>query len=365
MGNVDQAFWVKGKKIIPVGTIHIRYILDNPELFNLTSEVLQDWYKQNNEKIGQEGKTREQVIKKVAEDGWIRVRHYMRPRDMWSIQTYDARRDKKSIDNFILWCLNEGVMGMNDELHILSYKDGSMKDYSFMDGGVRTYLYEKVQESDKLYETNINKLLEYNKKYDCGIITTFRKSKTYKENILSNKKLYNSMLSVGYRLIRVIGTYVYNDLSQEEIDQLRSGKKSITDLDIGNEISYFVIDIRNRRNLKKDLIFLGEEFNQDSIAFLPKGGGSMLIIGTNPSITERDENDEWPIKYKEEKTFSKLNLGRSNIFMTRVGKSKRPFFYESFEEIPLIDNPRAMAIISQGIDKKMHNRFIKNREINE
>jgi len=162
MNEIDHAFWIKGKEIIPVGTIHIRYIMDNPEKFNLTKEEIWAWYDRNKEKRGLEGKTREQIIRKVAEDGWIRVRHYIRPRDFWSIQTYDTRRDKKAIENFILWCLNEGTMSMNDEIHILSYKDGSMQSYSYQDGGVRTYLFEKIQEGDKLLELSINKLLAYN-----------------------------------------------------------------------------------------------------------------------------------------------------------------------------------------------------------
>jgi len=142
MSNIDQAFWVKGKKIIPVDITHIKYILANPEEFDLTKEEIWDWYDKNHEKRGLEGKTREQIIKKVSEDGWVRVRHYVRPRDFWSIQTYDTRRSKKTIDNFILWCLAEKTMSMNDELQIMSYKDGEVQSYSFMNGGVRTYLME-------------------------------------------------------------------------------------------------------------------------------------------------------------------------------------------------------------------------------
>jgi predicted SprT family Zn-dependent metalloprotease len=342
MGNVDQAFWIKGRKIIPVGKIHIDYIIENPELFGLTDEYIKSIYKKNKEKLGQEGKSREFLIKEVSKEGWIRVRHYTRPRDMWSIQTDDIERRKKAIDNFILFCLSEKIMTYNDELFLMSYHTDTSYSYSYMDGGVKSYLKEKVELNNKLFESNINRLLNHNEKHDCAIITAFRETRNYKENIKLNQELLAILVTSGYNVTKVQGTYVQNYETPKAIEV--------------NEHSFYVVDVADSGTLEKDVFFLGEKFDQESISFLPKGEKKMILIGTNKDT--KDDPDAF-VKYKERKILPIRKLGKYNIFMTRI--RKRPFFFEDIKEMKPIRSSNEMIAAMSFVDKKLFKEFINNR----
>jgi hypothetical protein len=80
-----RAFWVKNGTIYEVERTHIRFVLDNPELFNRKKEELVSVFATYGEKIGFEGKAREEIIRSLVGEGWIRIRHYIRPKDYWSI----------------------------------------------------------------------------------------------------------------------------------------------------------------------------------------------------------------------------------------------------------------------------------------
>jgi len=152
-----KGFWVKGSRIIEVqGASHINYIIDNPEDFGLDLEEIRNIYKKHGEKLGQEGDAREEIIINVSRRGWVRVRHYIRPRDYWSIQAYNERIGKKSIENFIYWALENKKMSLNDELQIFYYETEDLEIYDYKNGGVRKFLSEQI----KKYKKNINRILE-------------------------------------------------------------------------------------------------------------------------------------------------------------------------------------------------------------
>jgi hypothetical protein len=150
------AFWAKGSKVYNVDEKHIRFILDNPEIFGLTKEELLDIYKKHNEKIGLEGKAREEIIKKVSKNGWIRVRHYSKPNNYWTIQVDNFRKRKKSIDLFIDWAMENAGMDFNDAISFIGFDDNYSKNYSFQEGGLNKYLGE--ENLDK--KEKINKIVE-------------------------------------------------------------------------------------------------------------------------------------------------------------------------------------------------------------
>lgn len=141
---------MKEHRIIPLrdpaeGT-HISYIIEHPEEFTLTKEEIQKIYDTYQEELYREGKAREEIIQRVSQEGWIRVRHYLKP-DYWSIQTYDTVRERKYIVDFVVWCLentlhNRRIMTLTDELHLFSYKDATMEIYDFSRGGVERFLLE-------------------------------------------------------------------------------------------------------------------------------------------------------------------------------------------------------------------------------
>ena len=140
-----QAYWIKYNQVYEVDTKHINMVIKNPEMFGLTIEEIRAIYKKYNEKIGQEGKAREEIIKLVAKNGWLRVRHYAIPKDYWTIQFDSHRKRKKNIDAFIDYALENLNMNINDELSLLGYEDNFQKTYAFSDGGISIYLMERVK----------------------------------------------------------------------------------------------------------------------------------------------------------------------------------------------------------------------------
>lgn len=83
----STGYWYREGKIFDLGANkHIGLICQYPEIFNLSLDFIKKVYNEFGEKIGFEGKAREVLIKQVSKDGWIRIRHYGRPRDYWSIQ---------------------------------------------------------------------------------------------------------------------------------------------------------------------------------------------------------------------------------------------------------------------------------------
>mgnify|MGYP006312357465 FL=1 len=85
-GAFNTGYWVKGNDVYEVEKNHVRFVLNNPEAFDFTKEELVDIYRRYGEKIGQEGKAREEIIRECARRGWIRVRFYKAPNSYWSIQ---------------------------------------------------------------------------------------------------------------------------------------------------------------------------------------------------------------------------------------------------------------------------------------
>ena len=148
-----SGFWIKGNEILDLdGRKHIDFLFKSPEAFGLTREEINAEYEKYNEKLGQEGRARENLIKKVSKNGWVRVRQYPR---YWTIQADYFMRRKKTIENFLLWAITEELMHPDDELIILGYEDDFKKHYSFAQGGAKSFFEEfKIKE---VYEFNIKK----------------------------------------------------------------------------------------------------------------------------------------------------------------------------------------------------------------
>lgn len=149
------AFWARvgpdGIEVYEVsGDTHIKTIFDNPELFGTTTEEIKQKYEKYGEPVNFEGKAREEIIKDVAQRGWIRVRHYTGRNDYWSIQTDDTNIRAKALKAFVRWATkipedgSKPTMSYDDTVIIMGYNDpNDIKRYDFMTGGVKRYLVEK------------------------------------------------------------------------------------------------------------------------------------------------------------------------------------------------------------------------------
>lgn len=178
-----------------------------------------------------------------------------------------------------------------------------------------------------LNESSLSRLWRHMQEHDTGTITAYRSEeiddddkvvKTYsnKENEGRNRILLSKLRS-KYNITKVKGAYIEN-------------YGSVRAKEVGESV-LFVVDNAERGNLEKVLRKLGQEFNQDSILFIPKGTNKGILWGTKKDEFSNKDAPEFGSKY----VFSKAVWGKEGEFMTKV--RGRPFlFTESFREIPKI-----------------------------
>lgn len=157
-----------------------------------------------------------------------------------------------------------------------------------------------------LTESSLSRVQEHMTAHDTGFITAFRGKNTVGVNKQLNKQLKAKLLILKYGVTEVKGAYIEN----YETDEAK---------EVG-ENTFFVVDLEDKGNLKAKLKDLGEEYDQDSILFVPKGGTRGYLIGTNDA--------EFPGKGNEN-VLNNPVFGKSGEFHTKV--NGRPFiFKESF-----------------------------------
>ncbi len=167
----------------------------------------------------------------------------------------------------------------------------------------------------ELFESSLSRIWKQTQEHDSGTISAFRSAKecnqgdafSKKENKDRNAKLKAKLLSQGYGVTSVKGTYIENYKSSNE--------KEV------KEESFLVVDLKDTKKLEKDLKKLGEEFEQDSITFQEANQGYYLI-GTN------DCPEGYPGKGNKEKLGKPL-FGKKGEFHSQV--NGRPFVFESID----------------------------------
>ena len=167
-----------------------------------------------------------------------------------------------------------------------------------------------------LKESGLSRLATHMENHDCGTITAFRskegcagpedQSYTNQDNKKRNRQLQANLQSLGYGVTAVDGAYIenFNTPDAKEV----------------KEDVFFVVDLKDRGRLESDLKVLGEQYDQDSILYIPRGGKGSVLIGTN-----KCEN-AYP-GYGKKISFNDRKLGGKGEFMTKV--SGRPFIFES------------------------------------
>jgi len=165
-------------------------------------------------------------------------------------------------------------------------------------------------------ESGLSRVVNHMEQHDCGTITAFRskegcgeegtKKYSKSDNKKRNRQLIAILQSLGYNTTAVDGSYVENFGTPNAIEV--------------KEDVYFIVDVNDGGNLRKDLMRIGEQFDQDSIMFIPKGGESAELIGTNHCT------DAYP-GYHNVQPYSSRSVGKPGQFMTKV--KNRPFMFES------------------------------------
>ena len=170
-----------------------------------------------------------------------------------------------------------------------------------------------------LEESSLSRLWRHSQEHDYGTITAFRYAPncgegtpyTKKENLQRNKSLLAKLRSKGYGVTSIKGSYIEN-----------YGKPTAREV---GENSFFVADMQDKGKLKKDLLALGKEFEQDSIIYGDKAKSGILFGTSNCP-------DAYPGSGKK-LTQGGAIFGKEGEFMSRV--NGRPFvFSESVEVQP-------------------------------
>lgn len=171
-------------------------------------------------------------------------------------------------------------------------------------------------------QSSLSRIRQHSLEHDTGTISAFRKKTgicadgkeiTKGTNLARNKSLQLQLLNHGY------GVTVIQGKGQE------SGGSA-------DEVSFFVVDLKDKGTLKKDLIKLGEAWEQDSVTFSEKGDKVYTLISTN----------KCPYGTGEGKVGVEIKLGRPSFGNTDVFYSVvngRPFTFSLASNERVVNNP--------------------------
>lgn len=128
----EEAYWISpDSEIIPVEISHIQKVLQIPAVFNLTRKFLEKRYKVHSEKVGLEGKAREEIMTDLINEGWIRIRLKSRP-DYWIIQVKShSKIESKSIKKWAKLMLKNKYADLYSEIRIFTFEDVEPPIYLF------------------------------------------------------------------------------------------------------------------------------------------------------------------------------------------------------------------------------------------
>jgi len=170
----------------------------------------------------------------------------------------------------------------------------------------------------RINESSLSRILSHMKTNDTGIISAFRYARdcgigeiySLIDNKKRNRLLQVKLHSLGYSITSIKGTYIENYKTKNEIEV--------------KENAFFVSDVNNRGTLLNDLKTLGEEFEQDSILFIPMGGEYSELVGVS------DCKDSYPGKNIVKKIGIR-QMGEKGEFFSKI--VNRPFrFHEIIKE---------------------------------
>lgn len=168
-------------------------------------------------------------------------------------------------------------------------------------------------------ESSLSRVWSLSEKFDVALISACRGKKvnclksmddkeegdeySKEENFQRTKDLQSILLHKNYGIQKIKGSYIenFNSPVAHEVQ----------------EASFFVVNRMDDPNFLNNIIRYGKYFCQDSVLLKPNGEEAYLY-GTN--------HYEFP-GLDQTAHMGKFKGGAPNEFMSRVGKTKRPFFF--------------------------------------
>lgn len=125
----EHAFWVSGETWIDAQGDNLKPVLDEPEKFGLSQAHVNEVYEVHGESLGAEGRARDQLIREVAENGWVRVRRYHEPANRIVIQGYNTNAKFSSIRTFLQQLFERQIVTTEDTVVISDYESGEARSF--------------------------------------------------------------------------------------------------------------------------------------------------------------------------------------------------------------------------------------------
>lgn len=156
-----------------------------------------------------------------------------------------------------------------------------------------------------------------------GSITAYRSEYSKADNQKRNKSLVAKLMSLGYSVTAIKGSYIENYGSADE--------KEVS------EHSFFVAprEPNQAETIEADLIKLGQEFDQDSVLIIKDGKGE--LVGTS------HRENAWPA-FGQHEPVGGFKGGKAAEFMSRV--NNRAYVFEEIETPGTINGIRGIKILA-------------------
>lgn len=152
-----EGFWSDPSgKLVRVPTTHVRYMIDNPELFGMTKLDIAAAYAKHREPLSWEGKARRELVLDAMRKGWVRVRYY--ESKGWALEYFAAMTSRSDLKRVVDRLLDSGSAHYEDGIHLSAFADGKDgpkvvrdDDYDFDhesgEGGVLRFIDSHVAET--------------------------------------------------------------------------------------------------------------------------------------------------------------------------------------------------------------------------
>ena len=153
-------------------------------------------------------------------------------------------------------------------------------------------------------EGGLSRNWSHMQEHDCALISAERNSYTYKENLARGHELEAVIMDAGYGYSAERGSFIENFETPQAIEV--------------SEKSLFVVNSQDDPGFFDHIAQLSEQFEQDSVLMIPKGGKGAYLLGTK-------EGNDFP-PFGETITVGDFRGGVEGEFMTRTGG--RPYVFK-------------------------------------
>tara|TARA_Y100000034_G_C6882525_1_gene404624 strand:- start:674 stop:1246 length:573 start_codon:yes stop_codon:yes gene_type:complete len=162
-----------------------------------------------------------------------------------------------------------------------------------------------------LAESSLSRLYTHIMDHESAILSAFRSEYSNEENYERSRQLKATLLSHGYGVTKVDGSYIENFETPEQLEV--------------SEQSLFVSNQKDEAGFFEVIADLGEEYQQDAVLMIPIEGQDAYLVGTSAT-------NEFP-PHGQQISVGNLKMGEEAEFMSKV--KGRPFIFK--EELETYD----------------------------